>query len=155
MCKKKIVAKLCLLRSTVVYLSKKSGPWCESWQENITAGTLPTWKLIIIKLRHSRYKLIPCCVRLCSKVVSTDARPYSEPCTALMSGCFQNISCYKPIIIIHLLRQSDSIIRFYVLQQTNHLWNWDELNFVCNMSLKLGSNQLNPTHNVVFNAKFK
>ena len=55
-----------------------------------------TWgKETLLHLYRSliRSKLDYGCVVYGSKVVSTDARPYSEPCTALMSGCFQNISC--------------------------------------------------------------
>ena len=47
------------------------------------------------------------------------------------------------------------LLQACVMQRTNHQWNRDELNFVCNNVLKRGSTQLNPTHNVVFNAKFK
>ena len=81
-----------------------------------------------------------CRLRLCSKVVFTDARPYSEPCTALsalMSGCFQNISCY-------------------MCCSKRNTFGTDELNFVCSsLCSKTWFKPTKPHTQCCFNAKFK
>ena len=46
------------LRSKAHIYQKKYGPWYESWHENITLGTFPAWKLIIIKLSTSKIYLM-------------------------------------------------------------------------------------------------